>query len=108
MVEEVEGLPETMVVNNYELCVIGTFNTERVFNMEVIKHRLAEIWRPVKWMSVRDLGDKLFLFRFYHKLDLRWAIGSGPWTHNGIHEMKAGEVKDLKIGQWAEQYLIFH
>ncbi|CAN1792324.1 hypothetical protein LINPERHAP1_LOCUS19633 [Linum perenne] len=44
----------------------------------MMKHRLAEIWRPVKGMSVRDLGNKLILFWFYHVLDLRWVIDNGP------------------------------
>ncbi|CAN1779721.1 hypothetical protein LINPERHAP1_LOCUS14848 [Linum perenne] len=31
----------------------------------MMKHRMAEIWRPAKGMTVRDLGNRLIIFRFY-------------------------------------------
>ncbi|CAN1783498.1 Uncharacterized protein At4g02000 [Linum perenne] len=97
---EIPELEESESDEVYTLCATGTLLTDRSFNFEMMKHRLAEIWRPVKGMSVRDLGNKLILFRFYHVLDLRWVIDNGPWTHNGyllvLHEMRDGD-KPLEV-----------
>ncbi|CAN1792325.1 hypothetical protein LINPERHAP1_LOCUS19633 [Linum perenne] len=75
---EIPELEESESEEDYTLCATGTLLTDRSFNFEMMKHRLAEIWRPVKGMSVRDLGNKLILFWFYHVLDLRWVIDNGP------------------------------
>ncbi|CAN1221768.1 hypothetical protein LINGRAPRIM_LOCUS382 [Linum grandiflorum] len=57
---------------------------------------MAELWRPKRGLSVRALEGRRFLFRFYHKLDLRWVVDSGPWTHNGclllLHELRPPET----------------
>ncbi|CAN1240714.1 hypothetical protein LINGRAPRIM_LOCUS2827 [Linum grandiflorum] len=47
-------------------------------------------------MSVRALEGRRLLFRIYHKLDLRWVVDYGPWTHNGcllhLHELRPPET----------------
>ncbi|CAN1245277.1 hypothetical protein LINGRAPRIM_LOCUS2935 [Linum grandiflorum] len=95
-IEEVEDLvPTAPSQENYQLCVVGRFLTDRVFNFEVVKERLAEIRRPQRGLSIRGLEDRRLLFRFYHKLDLRWVVDNGPWNHNGclliLHEMQPGD-----------------
>lgn len=60
-----------------------------------MKHRMACIWQPGCRMAIKDLGLKMFLFRFYHHVDVKKVLDGGPWSFNNhlllVHEMKLGE-----------------
>ncbi|KAK6141886.1 hypothetical protein DH2020_024364 [Rehmannia glutinosa] len=71
------------------LCLVGKFISERSVNFNITKHRLTAIWRPVKGMSVKDIGDQRFLFQFYHKLDLQRILDGGPWSFDNLMLMLA-------------------
>ncbi|XVF36543.1 hypothetical protein REPUB_Repub19eG0066800 [Reevesia pubescens] len=47
-----------------------------------MKNTLAYIWRRVKGVYIKDLSPSLFLFQFFHKLDVERVIKGGPWTFN--------------------------
>lgn len=51
-------------VDGYELCLVGTFVTDKTINFMVMKHRLTSIWRPGRGVLIKDLGSRLILFRF--------------------------------------------
>ncbi|KAJ8451231.1 hypothetical protein Cgig2_014003 [Carnegiea gigantea] len=40
---------------------------------------MAMIWRPMKGVHVKDLGENLFLFQFFYELDMRRVLDGGPW-----------------------------
>lgn len=41
---------------------------------------MAGLWRPGKGICVKDLSPTLFLFQFFHEIDIRRVLESGPWT----------------------------
>ncbi|XVF39055.1 hypothetical protein PTKIN_Ptkin01aG0005000 [Pterospermum kingtungense] len=45
-----------------------------------IKNRLADIWRQARGVSIKDYGDGVFLFQFYHLVDLKRVVEGGPWS----------------------------
>ncbi|CAN0899573.1 Uncharacterized protein At4g02000 [Linum grandiflorum] len=51
--------------------------------------------RSEQGMSLDDLGEKHYLFRFNHPRDLRWVVENRPWTYDNsllvLHELKKGE-----------------
>ncbi|XWS46557.1 hypothetical protein CRYUN_Cryun14cG0078100 [Craigia yunnanensis] len=47
-----------------------------------MKNTLASIWRPVKGVCIRCINPSLFLFQFFHELDINRVIKGGPWTFN--------------------------
>ncbi|XWS66198.1 hypothetical protein CRYUN_Cryun05aG0179300 [Craigia yunnanensis] len=47
-----------------------------------MKNTLASIWRLVKGVCIRDINPALFLFQFFHELDIERVIKGGPWTFN--------------------------
>ncbi|CAN1243398.1 hypothetical protein LINPERPRIM_LOCUS5673 [Linum perenne] len=79
----------------YSMCAVGTFITSKQYNFNVMKNRMAIVWQPGRGISIEDLGNRLVLFRFYSKIDLRWVLDNGPWTFDDyllvLHEMKEGE-----------------
>ncbi|CAN1240080.1 hypothetical protein LINGRAPRIM_LOCUS2595 [Linum grandiflorum] len=83
-VGEVDGSdPTESIDEDLNLYLVGRFLTELVFNFDLIKERLVEIWRPKSGLTVTELADRRLLFRFYHRLDLRWVADGGRWHHNG-------------------------
>ncbi|XWS54770.1 hypothetical protein CRYUN_Cryun10bG0117700 [Craigia yunnanensis] len=47
-----------------------------------MKNTLASIWLPVKGVCIKDLRPILFLFQFFHEMDLERVVKGGPWTFN--------------------------
>lgn len=45
-----------------------------------MKERLAEVWRPVKGVTIKEAEPDLFLFQFYHNLGLQRIYDGGPWS----------------------------
>ena len=67
---------------DYRWCLVGRFLIDRSINLMAMKNTLASIWRPVKGVCIKDLGPSLFLFQFFHEMDVERVIKGGPWTFN--------------------------
>ncbi|KAK6144379.1 hypothetical protein DH2020_021199 [Rehmannia glutinosa] len=68
--EEEEGIfldedEEHQINQDFSLCLIGRFLTEKGINTFVMKNRLANIWRPSKGINIKEIGAQHYLFRFY-------------------------------------------
>ncbi|MFQ6658908.1 hypothetical protein Gotur_028001, partial [Gossypium turneri] len=55
---------------------------------------------PCRGVQIRDLGEKRYLFQFFHLMDLERVIKGSPWTFNNhlliLHKLQRGE-DPLKI-----------
>ncbi|XP_050217745.1 uncharacterized protein LOC126668598 [Mercurialis annua] len=40
----------------------------------------AGVWKPVHKVSIEMLESNLFLFKFYHEMDMKRVVDDGPWT----------------------------
>ncbi|MBA0829727.1 hypothetical protein Goarm_014310 [Gossypium armourianum] len=47
-----------------------------------MRSTLANLWHLIKGIQILDLGEKSFLFRFFHLMDLKRVINGSPWTFN--------------------------
>ena len=52
----------------------------RPVNSQTMKSTLAFISRPVKGVHVKGLNPNIFLFFFFHELDMQRVINEGLWT----------------------------
>nr|KJB65964.1 hypothetical protein B456_010G122700 [Gossypium raimondii] len=56
---------------------------------------LANIWHPIGEVSILDLENGRFFFRFYFKVDVDRVEKNGPWNFNShllvLHRLKHGE-----------------
>ena len=77
--------------------------TDRVINLMAMKNTLASIWRPVKGVCIKELSSNLFLFQFFHELDMERVVKGGPWTFNQ-HLLI---ISHLKIGDSPNQVPLF-
>jgi hypothetical protein len=44
-----------------------------------MKVRMAEIWKPVKGVTIKEATTGKFLFHFAHPLDMEAVLNGGPW-----------------------------
>ncbi|GLT98767.1 hypothetical protein SLE2022_162500 [Rubroshorea leprosula] len=60
-------------------CLVGTLLIRRRYNLEALENTLASVWRPIKGMHMRILGENLFAFYFFHPVDMQRVLAEGPW-----------------------------
>lgn len=58
------------VVADDGLCLVCRFLMDKPVRTQIMKTRLAGVWRPEKGVAIQDIEPGLFLFQFYHRLDL--------------------------------------
>lgn len=51
-------------------CLVGNFLSDRSINFEKMQHSLATLWKPGNGVYVKCLEPNLFLFQFYHEVDI--------------------------------------
>lgn len=51
-------------------------------DFQAMQQTLAALWRPVKGVYIRELDVNLFLFKFYHEIDIKRVVEGSPWTFN--------------------------
>lgn len=74
-VEDVKALEEG---NKYVL--VGRFVTSKPIKFHIMSDMLASIWRPGKGVMISDVTPNLFLFKFYHEVDVKRVLEDGPWS----------------------------
>jgi hypothetical protein len=61
-------------------CLVGRFLSERSIHFNSIEVRMADLWKPVKGVTIKEAAAGKFLFHFNHSLDMEAVLNSGPWT----------------------------
>ncbi|KAF4380637.1 hypothetical protein F8388_016991 [Cannabis sativa] len=70
-----DDVEETTLVDD-RWCLVGRFLNARSLDFEAMKHTLAGLWKPGKGLFVKELGPNLFLFQFYHEIDIKRVINA--------------------------------
>ena len=55
-------------------CLVGRFLMDKVINFSAMKNIMAALWRPGKGICIKDLSPTLFLFQFFHEIDIRRVL----------------------------------
>ncbi|GAU49866.1 hypothetical protein TSUD_366220 [Trifolium subterraneum] len=98
---------DTHEQHDLNLCLVGRFVHDRPIRFNSIKACLADVWRPVKGMTVKEATQGLYLFKFFHPLDVEEVLKGGPWTFDSftliIDRLKIGvALQDVPIGMMLE------
>ncbi|KAL8529801.1 hypothetical protein ACS0TY_007024 [Phlomoides rotata] len=99
-----------------DFCVVGRFLTNHVININAMKNMLADIWKLVMGVTIKNLGEGRFMFEIYHNLDVLRVMNGMPWTFNNhpllMHHLQRGEyalrVPLNTIPLWVQVYDIPH
>ena len=73
----------TVKVEN--LILVGKIVAERVINKNKVAVITQKAWKPTKGMSVKMVGENLFLFTFNEAGDKRRVEVQAPWNIDGFH-----------------------
>ncbi|KAL8465081.1 hypothetical protein ACS0TY_034541 [Phlomoides rotata] len=61
-----------------DLCLVGRFITQQTVSVPSMKNTLSTIWRPMRGVSIKPIGEGRFLFQFYHVLDVKRILNGSP------------------------------
>ncbi|GAU19166.1 hypothetical protein TSUD_89310 [Trifolium subterraneum] len=90
--------------HDLNLCLVGRFVHDRPIGFNSMKACLADVWRPVKGMTVKEATQGLYLFKFFHPLDVEEVLKAGPWTFDNFTLI----IDRLKIGVALQDIPLFH
>lgn len=89
--------------NMYELCLIERLLTEKSVNVLAMKSKLADVWKSMMGINIKDLDQGKFLFQFFRKEDMHWVLKGGPWSFDNVmmalNTVAAGEDPG-KVNPW--------
>ncbi|XVF41904.1 hypothetical protein PTKIN_Ptkin01aG0318000 [Pterospermum kingtungense] len=87
-----------------EFCLVGPFLTDKAINFNVMRNRMASIWRPTKGVNIKEIESQLYLFQFFHGMDLKIVIDGGPWSYDNnlllFHNLNPGDYRLLSHCIW--------
>ncbi|GAU37344.1 hypothetical protein TSUD_395250 [Trifolium subterraneum] len=90
--------------HDLNLCLVGRFVHDRPIRFNSMKACLAGVWRPVKGMTVKEATQGLYLFKFFHPLDVEEVLKVGPWTFDKFTLI----IDRVKIGVALQDIPLFH
>jgi 14-3-3 protein epsilon len=85
-------------------CVVGRFLCDKSIHVNSMMVRMADLWRPVKGVQIKEAKQGLFLFRFNHPLDMEEVLRNGPWTFDN-HLLI---MERVQIGVQIENIPLYH
>lgn len=115
--EEIQANNNLYSGYNARLCIVGRFITKGQVDFPAMQQTLAALWKPGRGVYIKELEVNLFLFQFYHELDVKRVMEGCPWSFNRkaiiMNRLKEGEnprcvslnsmdiwvqIHDLKVG----------
>ncbi|KAM6549548.1 hypothetical protein CsatB_021224 [Cannabis sativa] len=75
--------------------LVGRFLTKRSIDFQAMQNKMAVLWQPGRGMYVKELEHNLYLFQFYHEVDIERVMEGSPWTFDRVplifERLKQGE-----------------
>ncbi|XP_058746288.1 uncharacterized protein At4g02000-like [Vicia villosa] len=91
-------------VGDLSWCLVGRFLCDRPIHLNSMRSKVADIWSPVKGVSIKKADEGLFIFNFDHVLDMEAVLTGGAWTFDNNLLI----VERVKIGVQIENIPLFH
>lgn len=65
-----------------KLRLVDKFLNEGIMDFSAMQQTLAALWRPGKGVYIRELDTNLYVFQFYHEVDIKTVLNGSPWSFN--------------------------
>ncbi|PNY16121.1 hypothetical protein L195_g012831, partial [Trifolium pratense] len=85
-------------------CLVGRFISDKAIHFNSMKVRMAELWRPVGGVTIKETSEGKFLFHFAHPLAMEAVLNGGPWTFDNNMLI----LEQLHLGMQVESIPLFH
>ena len=63
-------------------CLIGKLVLNKRANVEVMKNVLCNVWKVTARMTIKEVGDRLYVFHFEDNLEKERVRLTQPWSFN--------------------------
>ncbi|MBA0845733.1 hypothetical protein Goarm_022809 [Gossypium armourianum] len=82
--EEEEAIQEdaAAVESISQFFLVGRCLTDSVVHFPSLRNTMADIWHPIGGIYITDLGEKRYLFQFFHEVDIARVLAGTPWFFN--------------------------
>lgn len=87
-----------------KFCLVERFLTDKVVNFAAMKNTMALLWCLGRGVCIKDLSPTLFLFQFFHEIDVRRILESGPWTFDQYILI----IRKLGVDEQSQSVPLFH
>ncbi|MBA0712746.1 hypothetical protein Golax_011824 [Gossypium laxum] len=79
----------------YDLFLVGRVLMDNAVNFPSLKITLADLWHPLRGVSITEMENKRILFQFYNEIGLKRVLDGLPWFFNRhliiFHRLVGGE-----------------
>ncbi|CAH9099410.1 unnamed protein product [Cuscuta europaea] len=79
-----------------EWSLVGMVLSDKAIKFLLFRDTMASIWSPSRGISSKDISDKMYLFSFYHEIDMRRVLEYGLWLYDQnlivIHELTPNDL----------------
>ncbi|XVF59039.1 hypothetical protein PTKIN_Ptkin07bG0242100 [Pterospermum kingtungense] len=73
---------------------------------------MASLWKPEKGVAIKKISPHLFLFQFFHDIDLRRVLDGCSWTFDNhlliLHKLDPGKIPSqiplFHVDFWVQVY----
>ncbi|MBA0710170.1 hypothetical protein Golax_025162 [Gossypium laxum] len=97
--EEAFEEDEAVVDQNLHLCLVGRCLTDSIVHFPSLRNTMADLWHPIRGICISDLGDRRYLFQFFHEVDIQRVLAGTPWFFNNhlllLHRIQPSENPSL-------------
>lgn len=110
--EEIQKNDQALYGFDAKLCIVARFLSDGYADFSAMQQTLAALWRPGKGVYMKELETNLYLFQFYHEVDVKRVMDGCPWSFNRraliMRRLIEGEnpraVELNHIEMWAQIY----
>ncbi|KAF4390306.1 hypothetical protein F8388_019961 [Cannabis sativa] len=81
-IEDNGGPEEIEFVYDPQLCLVGKFIVNGAVDFLSMQQTLPALWKPGRGVYIKELGANLYLFQFYHEIDIKRVCEGSPWYFN--------------------------
>lgn len=83
------------------LCMVVRVMDDRQVKFRVFINTMGAMWRPVKGMLLKDLGNNVFLFQFMQSIVLERILNGGPYNFNNSLPLMRRVPENQNLGRWS-------
>ncbi|PNY09838.1 hypothetical protein L195_g006396 [Trifolium pratense] len=95
---------EEDVQGDLRWCLVGRFVSERAIHLNSMKVRMAELWKPVRGVTIKETRAGKILFQFAHPIDMEEVLNGGPWVFDNNMLI----LEQVQLGMQIEHIPLFH
>ncbi|MCH82853.1 hypothetical protein A2U01_0003665, partial [Trifolium medium] len=85
-------------------CLVGRFICERSIHFNSMSIRMADLWKPVRGVTIKEASAGKILFHFAHPLDMEAVLNGSPW----IFDNNMLILEQVQLGMQIEHIPLFH